>query len=90
MVYYSKTVYKLVGYRKSKIKHKMYDAVLRPRHHSGKDRIVPFGDKRYGNYHDKTGLNVYPQLIHNDKARRKNFRARLSELANKSQDIKDI
>ena len=85
MVYLSNKVYKLVGYRKSKTRNKMYDAILRPRHYSSKDRhtrgsprdvVVPFGDKRYGNYQDKTGLNLYPKLIHNDKARRKNFRAR--------------
>jgi hypothetical protein len=76
MVYYSKSVYKLVGYRKSKTKNKMYDAVLRPRHYSGKDKHIPFGDKRYSNYRDTTGLNLYPNLIHNDKERRKRFRAR--------------
>jgi hypothetical protein len=69
----------------------MYDAVLRPKRRkgtvnqfqqaqSGKDMInlkhIPFGDKRYSNYRDKTGLNLYPNLIHNDKERRKRFRAR--------------
>jgi hypothetical protein len=76
MTYYSNKVYKLVGYRKSKTKHKMYDAILKPRYYDGKSIILPFGDKRFGNYHDKTGLNLYPQLTHGDKSRRKNFKAR--------------
>ena len=38
--------------------------------------LIPFGDKRYENFQDKTGLNLYPNLIHNDKIRRKNYRNR--------------
>jgi len=37
---------------------------------------VPFGDKRYENYHDLTGLNLYPKLLHRDKHRRKLYRIR--------------
>jgi len=73
-VYYSKAYYKLIGYRKSKTKHKMYDAILRS--NDGKYKYIPFGDIKYENYQDMTGLNLYPNLIHNDKERRKRFRAR--------------
>ena len=37
---------------------------------------VPFGDKRFENYWDLTGLNLYPQLNHGDKERRKRYRKR--------------
>ena len=52
----------------------MYDAILLD--NSGKFIIVPFGDKRYENYQDKTKLNLYPHLIHGDKERRKRYRSR--------------
>lgn len=72
-MYYDKKLYKLVGYRKSKTKYKKYDAILQ-----GKEKkyIVPFGDKRYENYHDLTGLDLYPKLLHGDKKRRKLYRGR--------------
>ena len=75
MVYYSKSIYKLIGYRKSRTKNKMYDAILQHKK-DGKQIIIPFGDKRYQNYRDITGLNLYPRLIHNDKNRRRLYRAR--------------
>lgn len=73
-MYYSMKKHILSGYRKSRTKHKMYDAVLIDT--KGKKHIVPFGDKRYQNYRDGTGLNLYPHLIHNDKERRRKFRIR--------------
>ena len=45
MTYYSKKEYKLLGYRKSKTKHKKYDAVLENKK-TGKIKYVPFGDNR--------------------------------------------
>ena len=75
MVYYSKKLYKLLGYRKSKTKHKMYDAVLQNKT-TNKTYTVPFGSSKYENYGDKTGLDLYPQLLHGDKKRRKLYRAR--------------
>lgn len=75
MTYYKKTDYKLLGYQKSKTQNKMYDALLEDKKTK---RIikVPFGDKRYENYRDMTGLNLYPNLIHNDKNRRRLYRIR--------------
>jgi len=37
---------------------------------------VPFGDNKMENYRDKTGLNLYPHLIHGDDRRRYLYRAR--------------
>lgn len=81
MPYYSKKEYKLKGFEKSKRKNTMYNALLEPRKSSGlsKDKKIikiPFGHSKMQNYHDKTGLNAYPHLIHGDKERRRLFRAR--------------
>ncbi len=76
MTYYSKTDYNLKGFRKSNIKGKMYDAILENKE-TKRLKHIPFGSMMQ-NYQDKTGLNMYPHLIHGDKARRKNYRARAS------------
>jgi len=68
--------YKLEGYEKAKAKGKMYNALLK-RKSDGKIIKVPFGSMMQ-NYQDKTGLNMYPHLIHGDEKRRKNYRARAS------------
>jgi hypothetical protein len=72
-MYYLKKDYKLVGYEKSHRKGKMYNAILK-----NKKKIVkvPFGDDSMGNFNDKTGLNLYPNLIHGDKKRRLRFQQR--------------
>jgi len=72
MPYYSKKQYKLLGFKKSNTKNKMYDAILEHKL-DGKIKKVTFGDKRYQNYQDKTNLNIYPHLIHNDKERRRRY-----------------
>jgi hypothetical protein len=74
MTYYSKKDYKLCGYQKSNTKNKMYDALLMNKQ-TGKIIKVPFGSMME-NYHDKTGLNLYPHLIHGDKERRRLYRLR--------------
>ena len=76
MVYYSKRQYKLLGYERSKRKNKMYNAILLNKK-TNREVIVPFGDNKMENYWDKTGLNLYPNLIHMDKKRRKAFRSRM-------------
>jgi len=75
MPYYKKTDHKLLGYEKSKYARKMYNALLQ-RKTDNKIIRIPFGHSEYQNYQDKTGLNLYPHLIHGDKERRKKFRAR--------------
>jgi hypothetical protein len=66
--------YKLIGYEKAKAKNKMYNALIQNK--QGKVIKLPFGDNRYENYRDITGLNLYPHLIHNDPNRRRLYKAR--------------
>ena len=75
MPYYSMKEFNLEGFEKSKTKHKMYDAIIQNKK-TKKNVRVPFGDKRYQNYQDLTGLNLYPKLIHGDKERRSKYWAR--------------
>ena len=82
MTYYKKTDYKLVGFEKALRKNKMYNGVLE-RKTDKKIVRVPFGDNRYQNYHDLTGLNLYPHLIHGDDKRRRLYKIRHQK------DIKD-
>ena len=75
MTYYKKTEYDLIRYEKATRKGTMYNAILG---HKKSNKIVkvPFGSSQYENYQDKTGLNLYPHLIHGDKNRRRLYRAR--------------
>ena len=41
-----------------------------------KEIKINFGDTRYEHYEDKTPLKIYSNLDHDDKERRKKFRAR--------------
>jgi hypothetical protein len=72
-MYYAKRSYKLINYEKSNTKHKKYDAILKNKITQKKIR-VPFGDNRYENYHDKTGLGLYD--LHGDNKRRARYRKR--------------
>jgi len=74
MVYYDMKTHRLLGFEKSQTKNKMYDAVLM----SNDEKLfyIPFGDKRFENYQDKTKLNLYPHLIHGDEKRRRRYRLR--------------
>ena len=55
----------------STAKHKKYSVyVLR----NGRKRLIHFGDRRYGQYHDK--LRHYSNLDHNDEQRRRLYYAR--------------
>ena len=76
MSYLSKKEYKLLGFLPSNKKDKMYSAVLENKK-TKKIKYMDFGSRNYGNYRDITGLNLYPQLIHNDKERRRLFRSRM-------------
>ena len=76
-MYYSMREYRSIGYRKSNTKNKMYDAKLQ-NIKTGRIVHVPFGDKRYENFSDRTGLNLYPHLIHGDTNRKRLYKARHS------------
>lgn len=67
--------YTLKGFRKSKTKGKMYDAILKHKV-TDKNKYIPFGDNQMENFRDRTGLNLYPNLIHGDKERKKKWIAR--------------
>ena len=75
MSYFSKKSYNFIKFEKSNRMNKMYDAILLNKK-TNKTIKLSFGDSRYENYHDLTGLNLYPHLTHGDKKRRKSYRAR--------------
>ena len=75
MVYLSMDDYKLLGFRKSTKEFKKYDAILKDRK-TGKIKYMSFGDNRFDNFRDMTGLDLYPDKIHNDKKRRLLYRLR--------------
>jgi len=74
MVYYNMTNHRLLGFEASENKNKMYNAILLS--NTGKLIKIPFGEKRFENYQDKTTMNLYPHLIHGDKERRKRYQQR--------------
>ena len=47
------------------------------------DKWVHFGDSRYQQYKDTTGLNLYSNLNHLDKERRKAYRSRHEKIRTK-------
>jgi hypothetical protein len=67
--------YTLGGFQKSKTKNKKYDAMLVNKT-SGKVIRVPFGDSRYEQYKDSTGLGLYSNRDHKDMKRREAYRKR--------------
>lgn len=76
---YSKTpsrrTYKLVGFRPSRRPHKKYEALLEHKL-TGKEASVHFGDDRFEQYHDSTGVGAYAHMDHWDKKRRASYRRR--------------
>jgi hypothetical protein len=67
--------YKFIEFKKSKTKHKKYDAVLMHKK-TNKLKVVPFGDARYEQFKDSTGLGIYSHLNNNDSKRRTSYRRR--------------
>jgi hypothetical protein len=72
---YPKKDYKFVRFEKSKAKNKKYVAILINKA-TGREKRINFGDKRYQQYKDSTGLGLYSHLNHNDPKRRANYRKR--------------
>ena len=68
--YYSKYEYGLIGFEKSNRKNKKYNAIL-INYNTKQKKIIPFGDLRYQQYKDRTYLNLYSHLNHNDENRRR-------------------
>jgi hypothetical protein len=67
--------YSLVDFEKSKTKNKKYDAILLNQSNNKTVRI-PFGDSRYQQYKDSTGLGLYSTKNHGDLKRRELYRQR--------------
>ena len=67
--------YELIGFRKSKKQFKKYDAMLN-NINTDKIKYMPFGDTRYENFRDMTGLDLYDDKIHNNSKRRRLYRLR--------------
>ncbi len=61
--------YKLIEFQRSNTKNKKYDAILKNKN-TGRFRRIPFGDKRYQQYKDTTGMALYSHLNHLDPKRR--------------------
>jgi len=74
-MYYKISEHKFINFEKSKRQNKMYNAVIM-RKSDNKIIKIPFGDKRYENYRDKTGIDAYPHLIHGDESRRTKYKQR--------------
>lgn len=70
--------YKLVGFERSKVSGKKYDAILRSKktRKDGRLRRVPFGAVGYEQYRDSTGKGLYTHVNHGDPKRRRNYRTR--------------
>lgn len=51
----------------------------------GKKKLIGFGHKKYKHFKDK--LKMYSDLDHNDKDRRKKYRARASKIKNKKGEL---
>ena len=75
MTYYDMRLYYFVNFEKATKTNKMYNAIIREKKTS-KIVKLPFGDNRYKNYGDKTGLNLYPKLITGNLERRRLYRLR--------------
>ncbi len=77
--YYLKRDYKLLGFRKSNVKNKKIYALLENKQTKRLTK-VHFGDSRYSSYRNITGVYLPPSMIHNDKDRRRRYRARAGGL----------
>lgn len=69
---YARTDYTLVRFERSHLPNKKYDAVLRNRH-TGKLTRIPFGDSRYEQFKDTTGLGLWSHKDHGDNVRRRAY-----------------
>ena len=63
-----------VKFEKSNNKNKKYKAILKD--DKGSFKSVHFGDTRYQQYKDTTGLGEYTHLDHNDDKRRRLYKSR--------------
>ena len=71
-MYYAMRDYDLIGFERSHLPRKKYNAILADKR-TGREVRVPFGAKGYEQFSDTTGLNLYQGWDHNDKKRRTRF-----------------
>lgn len=64
-----------IRFERSKTRNKKYDAIIEDKTTKRQQR-VPFGDNRYEQYRDSTGLKLYSRLDHNDPKRRADYKSR--------------
>jgi hypothetical protein len=76
---YSKKEYDFIKFTRSPRKNKKYRATLEHKK-TGKAVHIDFGDSRYEQYKDTTGLRLFSHNDHLDKKRRTSYRARFSGL----------
>ena len=81
-MYFSKKEWTLDHFEKSKANGKMYAAIIQNKK-TGDTRRINFGSSIMENFQDKTGLNLYPELIHGDLKRRHSYRARAASKVRK-------
>ena len=72
---FPKKLYKFIKFQKSNAKNKKYSAILKNKD-TGRTIAINFGDTRYQQYKDSTGLGLYSHLDHIDKERRSRYRSR--------------
>lgn len=78
---------KLISIEKAKAKNKKYKAIVENKK-TKKRRSINFGDNRYEQYKDSTGLGHFSSKNHNDKKRRDNYFSRHSGTKSKTEAIK--
>ena len=68
--------YTLVGFERSHVKVKKYDAILKNKRTRKVQKRVPFGAIGYEQFKDSTGRGLYTHVNHGDPKRRRNYRTR--------------
>lgn len=66
---------------------KKYTAIVQNKK-TKKIRRINFGDRRYQQYKDRTDLQLYASLNHNDRKRMRNYYSRMSGTSNRADAIK--
>ena len=74
-MYFSKKEYSFIEFKISKMKNKKYAAILENKA-TKRRRIVNFGDNRYEQYKDTTGLGLYSDKNHLDEKRQEAYKTR--------------
>ena len=67
--------FRFIKFQKAKNTSKKYDAIIEDVK-TRRRQTVPFGDVRFQQFSDSTGLKLYSRLDHNDEKRRQNYLAR--------------